>query len=173
MKQTNSFANKVRLMMSHMGRGGNEVAILDIADGLDMVYGHEKRPLYATMRDFCKAGEIKKVRPGVYIYIGKKKERPQLQQVMWKSLRVRRTVSVESLMEISGAARGYVQQWLQLMVKNGVLRKNKNRTFSLIHDPVDMPKNDDKAAYLRGLREAKKQAEGVVGMLAKLIEKGK
>lgn len=171
MKCEKSFAHQVRLQMERLGSLGQEVAVSDISDELGLVYGREKRPLYSTLRDFCKTGEIQKIRTGVYQYVGKTRP-PEYQQVMWRILRKRKTVTAEALVETSGASRAYVTQWLRRLVKHGVLRKNPNGSHTLIHDPMDMPKDEEKAAYLRGLRAARKEAEAFVNRLTGMIEKG-
>ncbi|MDY6789707.1 MAG: hypothetical protein SWH54_00380 [Thermodesulfobacteriota bacterium] len=153
MKET--FAGKVRKIMQD--RKGREIWIQEIAIELDMVSDAEKRKLYRTILDLKRSGEIEPLKKGAYIYKGKK-QKPQLQEVMWRVLRDRRKVTVDDLIEMAGAEKSYVKEWLQMLVRRGIVRKNKNGIYLMIQDPVDMPKNEEKAEKLRRIRAEKKKA---------------
>ncbi len=152
MKKT--FVGKVRkIIAAHPG----EIKTKEIALKLDLVFDKEKQPLYQALRDFAATGEIEKIRQGVFIYKGRKNP-AQLQQIMWRFLRSRRKVTVDDLIEISGAEKTYVKEWLQMLVRREIVRKYKNGNYLMIKDPVDMPRNEKKAEKLRRIRAEKKKA---------------
>jgi hypothetical protein len=152
MKKT--FAGKVRTIIQ--GTLG-PITTKEIALRLDLVSDKEKQPLYQTLRDFVSNGEIEKIRKGVFRYKGKQVP-AQFQEIMWRVLRSRRKVTVDDLIEISSAGRPYVREWLQMLVRREIVRKHANGTYLMIKDPVDMPRNEDKAAKLRRIRAEKKKA---------------
>jgi len=153
MKKT--FAGKVRKIMQDLK--GREISTQDIAVMLDMVSDADKRVLYRILIDFRHSDEIERVKKGVYIYKGKKCK-PQLQEVMWRVLRDRRKVTVDDLVEMAGAEESYVKEWLQMLVRREIVRKYKNGNYLMIKDPVDMPRNEEKAQKLRRIRAKKKKA---------------
>lgn len=157
MKDT--LAEKIRTVLQELGAGGKEVIIQEAAPHplLDMVFDIDKRPLYNTLCDMMKTGEVERIRPGVYKYIGRIKS-PEMQEIMWKILRARKSLSVEDLQEISGASENYTKEWLQMLARRKIVRKNKNSTYTMIKDPVLLPLNEEKAAKLRRLRKEKKAA---------------
>lgn len=153
MKKT--FAGKVRKIMQDLK--GREISTQDIAVMLDMVSDADKRVLYRILIDFRHSGEIERVKKGIYIYKGKKCK-PQLQEIMWRFLRARKKVTIDDLVEISGAEESYAKEWLQLLVRREIVRKYKNGNYLMIKDPVDMPRNEKKAERLRRIRAEKKKA---------------
>ena len=152
MKET--LAGKVRKIME---ASPGEIRTREIAEKLDLVFDKEKQPLYQALRDFVSAGEIEKIRQGVFIYKGRKNP-AQLQEIMWRFLRARKKVTIDDLIEISRAEKSYVKEWLQLLVRREIVRKYKNGNYLMIKDPVDMPKNEKKAQRLRRIRAEKKKA---------------
>ena len=152
MKET--FAGRIRnIIAAYPG----EFRTREIAERLDLVFNKDKQPLYQALRDFVSAGEIEKIRQGVFIYKGRKNP-AQLQEIMWRFLRARKKVTIDDLVEISGAGRRYVREWLQMLVRREIVRKNPNGIYLIIKDPVDMPKNEKKAQRLRRIRAEKKKA---------------
>lgn len=158
-------AQRIRVALIELSRGGKEVATADIAIALDMVFNNEKQVLYRTLRVFLKRGEIEKKQSGVYRYIGKT-EKPQLQQIMWRVLRARKTITVDDLIEIAGASREYIKEFLRMLVKREILRRIRvgaRFKYQLINDPVVMPEDTDNAKKLRKLRN-KKKAEALAAL---------
>ena len=157
MKET--FADKVRAGIREMSAGGREFSVSELAlQKLDLLTDSEKRPVRAAIRDFVKAGELERVRPGVYRTVKRAKVKPELQQVMWDILRFRKKVTIEDLVELAGASAGYAEEWLGNLSRWGVVRQGgKPGTWQMIADPVEMPKNDRKAERLRELRLRKRE----------------
>lgn len=158
MKET--FAGTVREVLQDLGKDGAEIVIQEAAvdPRLDLVFDKDKWPLYNTVCDMMKTGEIERIRPGVYKYIGRMKS-PEMQEIMWKILRTEKTRSVEDMQLMSGAAENYVREWFQMLMRRKMVRKNKNGTYTLIQDPgPTAPRNEEKAAKLRRLRREKKKA---------------
>lgn len=162
-RQDKGFAESVRKAMRAMPR--EPMHLHAIADALDLVSDAAKQPLYTVLRDFTKSGEIRKTEPNVYLYVGtlaERSEQPQLREVMWRILRARRSVIIDDLMELAGASREYVGQWLRMLVRQGMVEKRTGLTqqsvYVLVNDPVAMPSDDSKAERLRQIRERKKSA---------------
>ena len=152
MKKT--FAGKVRKLIAACPR---EFRTQEIAEKLDLVFDKEKQPLYQALRDFAETGEIKKIRQGVFVYKGRKNP-AQFQEIMWRFLRARKKVTIDDLVEISGAERKYAREWLLMLVRREIVRKYKNGNYLIIKDTVDMPRNEEKAQRLRRIRAEKKKA---------------
>lgn len=156
-QQQDSLANQVRTVLRNAG--GRDVRVNAIADELDMIFAKEKKPIFTALRDMRRRGEVAKSAPGVYRYLGRPNAGPQIQQVMWRVLRARRTVTVDDMRELAGASKAYAQEWLGLMVRHGVVRRHAaNGKYQLVKDVVEMPRNDAKAAKLRRLRQRQKEA---------------
>ena len=152
MKKT--FAGKVREIIQ--GSPG-PVGTQEIAERLDLVFDKEKQPLYQALRDLVSSGEIEKIKKGVFRYKGKQGP-AQFQEIMWRFLRSRKKVTIDDLIEISRAEKSYVKEWLQMLVRREIVRKYKNGNYLMIKDPVDMPRNEEKAQRLRRIRAEKKKA---------------
>jgi hypothetical protein len=155
MKRT-GMAGKIRKALCSLGMGGRSVESSALAIELDMVADKEKQTLYRVLRDFVKSGEITRIGRGVYIYNGNKKK-PQLQEIMWRYLRAKRTVTIDGLAEISGASREYAAEWVYMLVRREIVEKIRLGGYRLISDPVIMPVNDDNRKKLHKLRKQKKR----------------
>jgi hypothetical protein len=165
-RKDKGFAESVRKAMRAMPR--EPMFLQKIAEQLDLVSDAAKQPLYTVIRDFVKSGEITRVEPNQYLYVGTLAERceqPQLREIMWRILRARRSVTVDDLMELTGASREYAGQWLRMLVRQGMADKRIDRhmggtqaNWVLVSDPVAMPTDDSKAERLRQIRERKKSA---------------
>jgi len=162
-----SFAGKIRKIVRDAA--GREVAAKEISWALDLDAGKKASvSLYKTLGNLARSGEIERVRPGVYKWKGKdpgalllaRKTRhmTQLREIMWRVLRAKRTVTVDDLRELSGANERYAKEWLNMLVRRGVVRKNKNKTYQIVSDPVQMPQDEKKAERLRRIRQNKKNA---------------
>jgi hypothetical protein len=155
-----TFAGKVRTAIRELcGSGIREFSVDEIALGkLDLLTGAEKRPVRAVLHDMAKAGEIERVRPGVYRTVRRGKAKPELQHVMWDILRFRKKVTIEDLVELAGATDGYAKEWLENLAHWGVVRRTGSPgVWQMIADPVAMPRNDHKAERLRELRRIKRE----------------
>ncbi|MBI5580811.1 MAG: hypothetical protein HY895_16790 [Deltaproteobacteria bacterium] len=113
-----------------------------------------------TLRDFLRMGEIERVRPGFYRATRSIRGKPELQQVMWDILRFRQKVTIEDLVELSGATANYAKEWLENLTRCGVARHAGSRkVWRMISDPVAMPRNDRKAWRQREGRRKKRERE--------------
>lgn len=166
MKRT-GLAGKVREAMRSLGAEGKEIASPALAIKLDMVFAKEKQVLYRALRDFVKSGEITRIRPGVYLHNTNKKP-PQLQEIMWRYLRSKKTITIDDLVEISGASREYAAEWVYMLARREIVEKIRlggARKYRLISDPVIVPVNDDNRKKLHKLRKQKKR-EAVAALTA-------
>ena len=127
------------------------------AQALRVSPGKDRRTLANRLRDMVSRGELERIGRGAY-RLAPKTGAPQLREVMWRLLRARRSVTVDDLVELSGASRAYAHEFLQALVRQGVVKKPDHTTFQLAADPVALPENTAKTEKLRRAREAKKTA---------------
>lgn len=165
-----SFANLVRAELQSRGRA----SVADLTAAIvskaapEQIAGRKVRPMVqAVMRDLLRSKEVARVSDGVYCWASRK-EPVQLRQKMWSILRARRTVSIEDLMELTGASRGYARQWTTMLEGHGVVRRLDDGRVQLVVDPVTMPSDASKAEKLRAIRIRK--ALATVRDLAGLVQ---
>lgn len=129
----------------------------DLADLLGIQDYRTKRLLGSgPVCELVRSGEMERVSRGRYRYLGKD-ERPTCQEVMWRLLQNLKRLSVEDLALMTGAGLGHVRNWLALLEKRGLARREGNK-YVLIDESAEMPRNEAKAAYLRRRYEQKKKA---------------
>ena len=153
-----SFAGKIREAAKTLGAGGREFKADDLGDRTGLQTRSDLKRMYRTVIDFTRAGEIERVNRGVYRYCGRPSKKPQAQLIMWRILRARRTVTVEDLQELAGASAGYIKEWFRMLRRRGIVQKVSDGKYRLVHDPVEMPRNEEKAEKLRDIREKKSAA---------------
>lgn len=78
----------------------------DISSTADLRSTKEEKAMRLTVKDFIKRGEMARLKPGSFMYVGRDKNGKifEKRQVMWRVLQMRRTVTVEDLQEMAGAA---------------------------------------------------------------------
>jgi len=150
------------MQLKRIGADGREVCNKELAVALDLVSDAEKRSMYRVLADLRKQNEVRRVRPGVHIYLGRPGD-DELRQKLWRVFRRLRTVTTDDLVELTGAGEGYAKEFLRMLVKRDVARriddpKRKNKSkYQMISDPVKMPEDEEKARRLRKLRRRKKR----------------
>lgn len=156
--RSKSFAAQVRAAALQLGQNGAEFSAgaLSHASGIQDRDG-EKR-LTWVVRDFKRTGELLPVSKGVYRLGERATTRPvPKKQVMWRTLRGRRTVTVDDLIEFAGVSRDYAGEWLRVLVRRGVVRNLPDGKYQLVKDSVEQPADDRKAERLRALRAERKE----------------
>jgi len=118
----------------------------------EKVAGRKVQPMIqAVLRDLIKSGEVTRVAERTYRWAARK-EPVQLRQKMWSILRARRTVSIEDLMELTGASRNYARAWTTMLEGHEVVRRLEDGRVQLVSDPVVMPSDTTKAEKLKAIR---------------------
>jgi hypothetical protein len=164
-----SFANLVREELQARGRASvAELTALMVSKAApEQIAGRKVRPMVqAVMRDLLRSQEAARVTDGVYRWAGRK-EPVQLRQKMWSILRARRVVSVEDLMELTGASRGYARQWSAMLEGHELVRRLEDGRIQLVNDPVVMPDDATKAEKLKAIRIRKaleSMLQGIEGL---------
>lgn len=160
-----SFAEKVRqVFVQSVEAGLPEMDNKALARALDLVSDQDKHPLYATLRDFLKSGEIEDIRPKVYVYKGKNSPKKDIRGAMWAVMRMRKTATRDDLQELAGASLDYANEFLRLLLKRGAIEKvgavrNGSPVYRLVNDTgPQTPENTAKAERLRNIRAAKRAA---------------
>lgn len=138
-----------------------QATVSDISDALMIQTTAEHKRMLNTLSDLKNAGRILRVSQGVYVP-AKRQSQPEIREVMWRVLRMRRRVTVEDLVEMAGAGAEYASDWLRMLGTRGVVRKINHGVgnpcvWQLVNDTVEMPVDTDNAARLRDLRKKKKQ----------------
>lgn len=153
-----SFAARVRAAAVTLGANGAGFTTEALSHECGIQDRDGQRRLSWAVRDLKRVGALEAVSNGVY-RLGQSavhKPAPQKQEVMWRTLRGRRTVSVDDLVEFAGTSRNYAMQWLRMLLKRGVVRDLGNKKYQLIQDRVENPKDTEKAEKLRELRRLRK-----------------
>ena len=156
------YAETVRKQLRILGADGREVTNKELAVALDLVSDADKRNMYRVLTDLRKQNEVCRVRPGVHVYVGKSGD-DELRQKLWRVFRRLCTVTVDDLMELTGASNDYAKEFLRMLVTRDVARriddpKRQDKSkYQMISDPVKMPEDQEKARRLRKLRKQKKR----------------
>ncbi len=144
----------LRRAIQELGQNGKDVAASAVAKKLGLLTPAEKQKyLYKRIQSLTESGEIKRVRVGVYKYIGENRGKRNKQQVMWYVLRIRKTVTASDLVELAGVVQKYAEEFLYFLENKEVVKRLERGKFRLINDPVIMPRNEDKARAMRELRK--------------------
>ena len=177
------FAQQVREIMQVDLKGREEITYTDIAVRLDMVSDEEKRPLYRTMRDFIKRGEVVRVRDGVLSYRGLKKGvRPaDKTNCMIRLIRANRNenIMVSDLMANCDVAEITAKEYLRYLVREKYMERidmpnNKPSKYRLIKDPgPNLLRNEANAEKLRQLREKQREVEAALTAVELAVKKGR
>ena len=159
MKET--FTGRIRAAAQEMEEPSEYIGFtVDQLCELAMIQTYaDKKKVRNVVADLCKAGELARVGEGIYRLVQKTPGKPQLQEVMWRVLRARRTVTVEDMELMAGASAAYSVEWLRMLERRKIVRHLKNDNWQMVTDPGPvMPMNDEKAARLRRMRAKKKEA---------------
>lgn len=137
---------------------GATVTADEISIAIHAVTRAEHKRVLNHLSDIVKSGRLLRVKNGVYRRPAGPRH-PEIREVMWRVLRMRRAVSVEDLQEMAGATAAYAVEWLRMLESRDMVRCD-GTTWRLLVDLVEMPADDAKAKRLRSLR-AKKKAEAM------------
>jgi len=156
------YADTVRRELKRLCADGREVENRELSAALDLISDAEKRAMYRVLADLRRQNEIRRVRPGVYVYLGKPGD-DELRQKLWRVFRRLRTVTVDDLVELTGASEGYAKEFAQMMVRREIARriddpKRRDKSkYQMVNDPVKMPEDEEKARRLRKIRKQKRR----------------
>jgi hypothetical protein len=167
-----SFAQKVReALLEEAKTGGGEVTASRLSCLLLLPTARDHKRLLNTLSELATSGRIVRIRQGVYAPAADSRT-PDKREVMWRLLRMRRTVLVSDLMEMAGVTESYAVEWLHMLNKRNIVVCCGRPTLTgspawrlLATDLVEMPVDEDKAARLRELRKKKKENLRRMGIL--------
>jgi hypothetical protein len=157
MPQKDSFANRIRTAVQELSAQGKECTTDSISIQALVSWRDDHKRMLNALRDMVKSGELTRVSTGVYARAPRTERDQELRQVMWRILRMRKSVTVEDLVEMAGASEAYAREWLRTATRHQIVRQEGD-IYRLIADQVAMPELTDNADKLRALREKKKQA---------------
>ncbi|MCF8112789.1 MAG: hypothetical protein K9K21_02930 [Desulfotignum sp.] len=133
------------------------VSASDLVDHLGLTKPAEKKRLHNILSELQIRGEIERKSPGLYQVVFLKK--PPLKTIMWRLLKMRRTVTAEDLVGMSGATRSYVDEWMRLLHKREIVKRTGPGRYKLINDDVEEPEATIAAARMRKLRAVRRKAQ--------------
>ena len=165
-----SFARDVLSALTKLAlANGGEAAATDISHFLFIQTRKGHKRMLNTLSDLVKSGRARRVRQGVYAPVlntGK----PDKREVMWRLLRMRKSVTIGDLQELANVSHDYAKEWLEMLTRREIVTRiapqntNKQHSWRLIKtDLVEMPIDTEKAERLRALRK-KKKAQVVVSI---------
>ena len=163
----NGQAGKIRRVFRELGANGRPVRQQDVAAHpvFDLITDKEKQKLFRAIRDLHRAGELERVKPGVYVYRGRT-DAPQIRERMWAICRARGRVTIADLEELAGASWEYAKEFLALLVRQGIAKKLPGHrapaVWAMLATPAETPVDNAKAARLERIRKEKKKALAVI-----------
>ncbi len=160
MKET--FAGRIRAEVRKAFGNGEELGTEDLSELMGLQSYRDRRKLRDALRDFVERGEMERIRPGAYRYLGRGSGKPTKEYLMWRRLR-KGASTVKDLMIFSGAGEDYVREWLGSLQDRKIVAEDAGGAYRLTKDSVEMPKNERKAERLRDLRERQKEIKAALG----------
>ena len=152
-----SFAERVRKVF--LTAPAREWTAATLAEKLDLVGGEDKNPLYSAVKDMIKAGEVKKIRPGVYLWANRGDEM-QIREKIWRAIRKLGKFSIADLEEMTKARPSYAKEIMAAYARQGVVKRISKKgvpgVYRLVNDVVEMPEDSAKKDKLREIRRQKK-----------------
>ncbi|MHC1726532.1 MAG: hypothetical protein AB9866_11060 [Syntrophobacteraceae bacterium] len=150
----NSFATQVRLAAKSLQEQHGQFTSADLKHVVD--WGdRSKNAVQAVIWDLRRFGEITAVERGVYRFVDKDSE-PLKREIMWRFLRMQRSLTADDLSVAAGVSRKWAGEFLSGLDKLGIVRRHPNGIYQIIKDQLDVPVNDAKAKKLKEARERKK-----------------
>lgn len=171
-----SFAKTVYDLLVKTVEDIGQATVHDLSHNLGLQTTKDHKRMLNTLSELKKAGKVVRVEQGVYA-LAKPETKPELREVMWRILRMRKRVTVDDLVEMAGASVEYARDWLHMLAVRKVVRKidqgaaSNPRVWQLINDTVEMPVDTSNAARLRDLRKKNKaQALSLLNAAHDLID---
>ena len=152
-----NFANEVRRALTEIAPHGTPVGYDELAEKLGV---SSRRPIYRVVTDLVQAGEAKRLGPGQVQYFGKT-WKPDLRDRLWSVVRMRKKVSIEDLMELTGAQRKTAVDFMAVLVRRGcvVPVESKGLVWRMVKDTGPAtPENTEKKDYMKRFHARRKEA---------------
>jgi hypothetical protein len=150
---------RIRAAAVELGMNGKEFTVKDLGDRVGIQTFADNKRLHWMLKDLRKRGELINTGRGIYRRaLRKDKESPpHKNEVMWRFLRMNRTVTVEDLREVAGVTANYAREWIRLLMKREIVRAIGTGKYQLVKDSLENPKDVEKAERLRALRGRQKE----------------
>ena len=158
-----SYAQEVLKKALEIAAASGEATTRAIADAMFVQTRLQQKRLLNALSELSTSGRLLRLRQGAYgpIHTARMLDK---REVMWRLLRMNKRVRVDYLVELAEVRKSYALEWLKMLVKREIVRKEQRPGFPgvwiLIHDSLDMPEDEDKAAKLREIRKRKKAQIG-------------
>ncbi len=158
-----SFAKKVlETVATGAAIRGGEIDTGELSVALFIQTRAERKRMLGALNDLAKSGRIVRIRRGVY-GIGAKSCEVEKREIMWRTFRMRKVVTIEDLQEFAGCSHSYAKQWLAMLVKRNLAIRidlpdlTKPRSWRLVCNDLEMPVDEEKAKKLQKIRQDKKK----------------
>lgn len=149
-----SFATQVRIAAKSLQEQNGQFTAADLKSIVE--WGdRSKKAVQSVIWDLRRFGEVVAVERGVYRFVDIDSA-PLKREIMWRFLRMQRSLTVEDLSVAAGVSRKWAGEFLSGLDKLGIIRRHSNGIYQLIKDQLDVPVNDAKAKKLKAARERKK-----------------
>ena len=114
----------------------------EIADAAGVQTYAQKKAVNSALRDFLRRGEIERLEPGRYRYLGRR-ETTSIRQRLWDVARRMTRFTFDDLEQITGADREYIREFCRKMVKAGHFRRTGRGCFQITRRlGPDVPKTE-------------------------------
>ncbi len=153
-----SFAGKVLGAALRLGEKGLEFRASDILEEIGGGRLSDKKKTTSELVQLTRIGVIERVSKGLYRWKGAKPQGPSKWEKMNIKLRAALLVSADDLIEVSGAAEGYVKEFLRIHEKYGAVKQVSPGMWRMIKDLGPGFRPDDNAEKCRRLRAKRKAA---------------
>ena len=121
------FAEKIRIAAKQL----TEFRAVDLSNAVAVRSYKERGAVRYSIRDFLRRGEMIRVGPGLYQYVGRNK-RITLRQRLWDIARRMIQFNLDDLEQISQGNRETIKEFCSWMVREGYARRLKRGHFKVI-----------------------------------------
>lgn len=151
----------LRKIAQELSAQGKDITVSEMADTVGVRTYRGKEKVRKALQELFYVGEMERLSPGVYRYVGRREQKPRKQKVMWRFFRMRKKcgacVTIEDLQAAADVTHDYAREWLTALIRLGIVKEQGKGRFQLLKDPVEMPANEKKAEKLRALYRQRKQ----------------
>lgn len=150
------FAHKVRVASRDLQDKFGRVETGELRDALDLVLAKHAKRLYHCLRDLARSGEMRRISPGVYAWVGKPEPPPRKQEIMWRFLRMQKNLTVDDLCVACDVSAAYADEYMRNLGALGLVKRLESGRYQIVKDQLETPVNDAKAQKLRDIRARKR-----------------
>jgi len=145
-----SFAREVRMAARRLQDRHGQFSAAELKKAVDCG-DRSRRAVQHVLCDLRRSGAVEVIERGVYRLVEKDSGLLK-REVMWRFLRMERSLTPSDLQVAADVSLSYAQEFLAALESLGIVRRHPNDVFHLIKDQLEAPENEAKARKLRDLR---------------------